>query len=105
MRWERLQSSHNCSQQRRRPAKVEECRKVGRAMRTILELDLKPSQIMTKRAFENAFRTVIVLGGSTNGILHLLAMAHAARVEMTLNDFRRLSEETPVLVDLHPSGK
>jgi dihydroxy-acid dehydratase len=86
-------------------AKLDECRRVGRAMRNILELDLKPSQIMTKRAFENAFRVVIVLGGSTNAVLHLLAMARAARVEMNLDDFRRLSEETPVLADLRPSGK
>jgi dihydroxy-acid dehydratase len=87
------------------PGKIEECRRVGSAMRAILELDLKPSQILTKRAFENAFRVVIVLGGSTNAVLHLLAMARAARVEMTLDDFRRLSEETPVLADLRPSGK
>jgi dihydroxy-acid dehydratase len=74
-------------------------------MRALLELDLKPSQIMTKRAFENAFRAVIVLGGSTNAVLHLLAMARAARVEMTLDDFRRLSEETPVLAEMRPSGQ
>jgi dihydroxy-acid dehydratase len=86
-------------------AKIDECRRVGRAMRTLLEKDLKPSQIMTKRAFENAFRMVIVLGGSTNAVLHLLAMARAANVEMQLDDFRRISDATPVLADLRPSGK
>src|SRR5688572_12866212 len=75
-------------------AKADECRRAGAAMRNLLELDLKPSQIMTKRAFENAFRVVIVLGGSTNAVLHLLAMARAASVSMDLDDFRRLSEET-----------
>jgi dihydroxy-acid dehydratase len=86
-------------------AKIDECLRAGKAMRTLLELDLKPSRIMTKRAFENAFRMVIVLGGSTNAVLHLLAMARAANVSMELEDFRRLSEATPVLADLRPSGQ
>jgi dihydroxy-acid dehydratase len=87
------------------PGKVEECLRAGQAMRTLLELDLKPSQIMTRAAFENAFRVVIVLGGSTNAVLHLTAMARAAGVPFVLEDFRRISEETPVLADLRPSGQ
>jgi dihydroxy-acid dehydratase len=87
------------------PGKVEECLRAGQAMRTLLELDLKPSQIMTRAAFENAFRVVIVLGGSTNAVLHLTAMARAAGVPFALDDFRRISEETPVLADLRPSGQ
>ena len=86
-------------------AKVDECRRAGQAIRVLLEKDLRPGQIMTKRAFENAFRMVIVLGGSTNAVLHLMAMARAAHVELTLDDFRRISDETPVLADLRPSGK
>jgi dihydroxy-acid dehydratase len=87
------------------PAKVEECRRAGAAMRTLLEQDLRPSRIMTRAAFENAIRIVVVLGGSTNAVLHLLAMARAAEVPLALEDFRRLSEATPVLADLRPSGQ
>jgi dihydroxy-acid dehydratase len=87
------------------PGKVEECRRAGAAMRILLERDLRPAQIMTRVAFENAIRIVIVLGGSTNAVLHLLAMARAASVPLDLDDFRRLSESTPVLGDLRPSGK
>jgi dihydroxy-acid dehydratase len=87
------------------PAKVEECRQTGAAMRALLERDLRPSQIMTRAAFENAIRMVVVLGGSTNAVLHLLAMARAVGVPLDLDDFRRLSEATPVLADLRPSGQ
>jgi dihydroxy-acid dehydratase len=86
-------------------AKVDECRRAGAAMRTLLEQDLRPSKIMTRTAFENAIRIVVVLGGSTNAVLHLLAMARAMRVPLDLDDFRRLSEATPVLADLRPSGQ
>jgi dihydroxy-acid dehydratase len=85
--------------------KPEECRRAGAAMRVLLERDLRPSQIMTRAAFENAIRIVVVLGGSTNAVLHLIAMARAARVSLTLDDFRRISETTPVLGDLRPSGQ
>jgi dihydroxy-acid dehydratase len=87
------------------PAKVEECLRAGRAMRTLLEQDLRPSRIMTRAAFENAIRVVIVLGGSTNAVLHLIAMARAAGVPLDIDDFRRISDVTPVLADLRPSGK
>lgn len=87
------------------PKKKDECVAAGKAMLTLLERDLTPRKIMTKAAFENAFRIVIVLGGSTNAVLHLLAMARAANVPFTLEDFKRLSAITPLLADLRPSGK
>jgi dihydroxy-acid dehydratase len=87
------------------PAKIEECRRAGAAMRVLLEQDLRPSRIMTKTAFENAIRVVVVLGGSTNAVLHLIAMARAVGVPLDLDDFRRISEVTPVLADLRPSGQ
>ena len=86
------------------PQKLVECQAAGRAMLTLLERNLTPRKIMTRAAFENAFRMVIVLGGSTNAVLHLLAMAHAANVPFTLDDFQRLSDTTPVLASLRPSG-
>jgi dihydroxy-acid dehydratase len=87
------------------PKKIEECQAAGRAMLTLLERNITPRQIMTKTAFENAIRIVIVLGGSTNAVLHLIAMARAAHVPLDLEDFKRLSDITPVLADLRPSGK
>jgi dihydroxy-acid dehydratase len=87
------------------PKKIEECQAAGRAILTLLERNITPRQIMTKASFENAFRMVIVLGGSTNAVLHLIAMARAAGVSMELADFKRLSDITPVLADLRPSGK
>jgi dihydroxy-acid dehydratase len=86
------------------PAKLGECEAAGRAVLALLERNLTPRRIMTKAAFENAFRMVIVLGGSTNAVLHLLAMAHAAEVPFELADFQRLSDTTPVLAALRPSG-
>jgi dihydroxy-acid dehydratase len=86
------------------PGKKTECEAAGRAIITLIERDITPRQIMTKAAFENAIRVVIVLGGSTNAVLHLIAMARAANVSLTLEDFRRLNEITPVLADLRPSG-
>ncbi len=77
----------------------------GRAMRLILERDIKPKDIVTKKSLENAIRLVTVLGGSTNAVLHFLAIARAADVEFTLADFQRISDETPFLADLKPSGK
>jgi dihydroxy-acid dehydratase len=87
------------------PAKLDECEAAGRAMLTLLERNLTPKQIMTRRAFENAIRVVIVLGGSTNAVLHLMAMARAAGVPLALEDWKRLGEVTPVLADMRPSGK
>ena len=74
-------------------------------MLTLLERNITPRQIMTRKAFENAIRVVIVLGGSTNAVLHLLAMARAAGVPLALDDWKRLGEVTPVLADMRPSGK
>jgi dihydroxy-acid dehydratase len=88
--------------------KMDECRAAGEAMKRLLELDLKPRDIMTKAAFENAIRIVMVTGGSTNAVLHLIAMSRSVRdpeVYVTLEDFQRISDETPFLADLKPSGK
>lgn len=84
--------------------KLRECAHVGSAVRALLEADLTPRTIMTKRAFENAIALVTALGGSTNAVLHLLAIARAARVDLTLDDFRRVAVRTPYLADLKPSG-
>ena len=73
-------------------------------LKNLLELDLKPKDILTKRSLENAFRVVTVLGGSTNAVLHLLAIARAANIDFTLKDFQKISDETPYLGNLKPSG-
>tara|TARA_R110002110_G_scaffold409480_1_gene631842 strand:+ start:9673 stop:11346 length:1674 start_codon:yes stop_codon:yes gene_type:complete len=86
-------------------SKAEDCRRAGAAVLALLERDIKPADIMTREAFENAITVVIALGGSTNAVLHLLAMAHAIEVELTLDDFVRVGERVPVLADLRPSGK
>tara|TARA_R110000868_G_scaffold152736_2_gene377951 strand:- start:6005 stop:7687 length:1683 start_codon:yes stop_codon:yes gene_type:complete len=85
--------------------KEQESIKAGEALRLLLEKDIKPSDIVTKEALENAFRLVTVLGGSTNAVLHFLAIAKAAQVEFTLEDFKKISDNTPLLADLKPSGK
>ena len=85
--------------------KNKECDEIGKAIKHLLELDLKPKDIMTKKSFENAIRLVIVLGGSTNAVMHLLAIAKSIDVDLTLADFQRLSDSTPLLGDLKPSGK
>lgn len=77
----------------------------GDAILNLLKLDIKPRDIMTKKAFENAITIVMVLGGSTNAVLHLIAMARAVNVDLTLDDFQRISDKTPFLADLKPSGK
>ncbi len=87
------------------PEKIEECRRSGSAVRRLLELDLKPRDIMTRRAFENAIALVSALGGSTNAVLHLLAMARAAGVALGLEDFQAIGERVPFLADLKPSGR
>jgi dihydroxy-acid dehydratase len=86
------------------PAKLEECRRAGAAIRRLLELDLKPRDIMTRDAFENAMVLVTVLGGSTNAVLHLIAIARSAGVSLTLDDFQRVSDRVPLLADFKPSG-
>jgi dihydroxy-acid dehydratase len=87
------------------PGKVEECRRAGIAIRRLLERDLKPRDIMTRRAFENAIAIVTVLGGSTNAVLHLVAMARAAEVPLTIDDFQAICDRVPFLADLKPSGR
>jgi len=87
------------------PQKAEECVRAGAAMRNLLEMDLKPRDIMTRAAFENAMVVVTVLGGSTNAVLHLLAMARAVGVPLELSDFQAVSDRTPLLADFKPSGK
>jgi dihydroxy-acid dehydratase len=87
------------------PLKIEECRRAGAAIRVLLEQDIKPRDIMTRAAFENAMVIVIALGGSTNAVLHLIAMARAAGVELTIDDFQRVSDRIPFIADLKPSGK
>lgn len=86
-------------------SKTEDCRRAGAAVMYMLEQNIKPTDIMTREAFENAITTLIALGGSTNAVLHMLAMAHAVDVELTLDDFARIGRQVPVLADLRPSGK
>ena len=85
--------------------KAEECRAAGKAIKLLLDLDLKPRDIMTRKAFENAISTVMILGGSTNAVLHLIAMAKAVGVKLTQDDFQHISDRTPLIADLKPSGK
>ena len=85
--------------------KEQESINAGKAMRLLLEKDIKPKDIVTKKSLENAIRLVTILGGSTNAVLHFLAIARAADVDFTLSDFQRISDETPFLADLKPSGK
>jgi dihydroxy-acid dehydratase len=87
------------------PAKRDECYRAGKAIRLLLEKDLKPRDIMTPKAFENALCLLIALGGSTNAVLHLIAIAHSVGVELTLDDFQKASDRVPLLADLKPSGR
>ncbi len=87
------------------PAKQEECLRAGAVIRLLLERNIKPRDIMTREAFENAMVTIMALGGSTNGVLHLLAMARAVDVSLTLDDFQEVSDRIPFLADLKPSGQ
>ncbi len=87
------------------PQKLEECFQAGAAIRTLLERDIKPRDIMTREAFENAMVIVMALGGSTNAVLHLIAMARAVGVTLTIDDFQAVSERVPFLADLKPSGQ
>lgn len=85
--------------------KKKECLEAGKYIRILLERDIKPSDIMTRKAFENALRIIIILGGSTNAVLHFIAMGKSIGVEITQDDFQRMSDTTPVLADFKPSGK
>ncbi|MEZ5491620.1 MAG: dihydroxy-acid dehydratase [Gammaproteobacteria bacterium] len=85
--------------------KLDDCQRAGEAIMYLIENDIKPSDIMTRPAFENAIKVVIALGGSTNAVLHLLAMAHTIGVELSLDDFSRIGKATPMVADLRPSGK
>ena len=85
--------------------KKKDCEEAGKAVLKLLELDIKPRDIMTRKAFENAITVVIALGGSTNAVLHLLAMAHSANVELKLSDFTTIGKRVPMVADLKPSGK
>ncbi len=87
------------------PDKLRECFDAGRAIYNLLEQDLKPRDIMTRDAFENAMVVVMALGGSTNAVLHLIAMARSVDVELTIDDFQKVSDRVPYIADLKPSGK
>ena len=87
------------------PAKTDDCRRAGAAVLHLIKRGIRPLDIMTREAFENAITVVIALGGSTNAVLHLLAMAHAAGVKLALDDFTRIGKRVPVLADLKPSGR
>ncbi|KXT05805.1 hypothetical protein AC578_1016 [Pseudocercospora eumusae] len=87
------------------PQKMRECHKVAEAIKICMEKDIKPRDCLTKKAFENAMVMMMALGGSTNGVLHLLAMAGTAEVELTLDDFQRISDKVPFIADIAPSGK
>jgi dihydroxy-acid dehydratase len=87
------------------PDKIGECLAAGKAIYQLLELDLKPRDIMTRAAFENAMVVIMAVGGSTNAVLHLLAMARSVGVELTIDDFQAVSDRVPYLADLKPSGK
>ncbi len=85
--------------------KQEECARIGAAIKNLLEKDIKPRDIVTRKSFENAFTVLTVLGGSTNAVMHLIAMAKAFGVEWTIDDCQRMSDKTPFLANLKPSGK
>jgi len=87
------------------PGKISECLNAGKAIRNLLEMDLKPRDIMTRAAFENAMVVIMALGGSTNAVLHLIAMARAVDVALTIDDFQKVSDRVPFIADLKPSGK
>ena len=84
--------------------KKQDCQNAGAAIKNLLDLDIKPSDIMTKKAFENSIAVVIALGGSTNAVLHLLARAHSIGIDLDLDDFTRIGKATPVLADIKPFG-
>lgn len=96
---------NNSSMPANSPDKAAECRRVGAAMRNLLELDLKPRDILTRKAFENALTVITALGGSTNAVLHMIAIAKSVGVPLSIDDFQAISDKTPFIADLKPSGK
>ncbi|NJC24768.1 dihydroxy-acid dehydratase [Neolewinella antarctica] len=96
---------YNSSIPANHPDKRADTRRTGEFMLNLLQKDIKPSDILTRKAFENAMVTLIALGGSTNAVLHLLAMSHAAGLDITIDDFQKVSERTPFIADLKPSGQ
>lgn len=100
-----LSLSNSSSQAAVSDAKREDCRRAGEAVMACIARNLRPRDIMTRKAFENAVSIVMALGGSTNAVLHLLAMAHTAGVKLSLDDFTRIGKRVPVLADLKPSGR
>jgi dihydroxy-acid dehydratase len=97
--------SNSSAQEAISEAKREDCRRASQAVVRLIESGIRPSQILTRKAFENAITVVIALGGSTNAVLHLLAIAHSAGVRLVLDDFTRIGRRVPVLADLKPSGR
>ena len=87
------------------PAKIQECIQAGQSIRHLMENDIKPRDIMTRRAFENAMVVIMAVAGSTNSVLHLVAMARSVEVELTIDDFQKVANRTPVLGDMRPSGR
>src|SRR6218665_3009913 len=87
------------------PEKKQECLDASKAIKLLLEKDIKPRDIMTRKAFENAITVIMILGGSTNAVLHLIAMARSVGIALTQDDFQAISDKTPVLADFKPSGK
>ncbi|MBY0348661.1 MAG: dihydroxy-acid dehydratase, partial [Hydrotalea flava] len=85
--------------------KQKECEEAGKAIKLLLEKDIKPRDIMTREAFENAITVVMIMGGSTNAVLHLIAMAKSVGIALNINDFQKISNKVPVLADFKPSGK
>src|SRR5688572_15780433 len=100
-----LSLANSSAQEAVSSAKADDSRRAGEAVVALIKRGIKPSDILSKEAFDNAITTVIALGGSTNAVLHLLAMAHEARIELALDDFTRIGVRTPVLADLRPSGR
>ena len=96
---------NSSAQEAESPNKLDDCRRAAETVMGMVRAGIRPRQIMTRKAFENAITTVIALGGSTNAVLHLLAIAHSARVRLTLDDFTRIGRRVPVLADLRPSGR
>lgn len=87
------------------PEKIEELKQVGPAIRNLMEKNILPKDILTRKAFENALRVIIALGGSTNATMHMVAMATSVGIDLSLDDFQKMSDETPLIADLKPSGK
>ncbi len=97
--------SYNSSNPATSPLKKQECDEIGKAIENIVKKDIKPLDIVTKKSITNAVRLITVLGGSTNAVLHFLAIAHTAKIDFTIDDFQHISNTTPFLADLKPSGK